>query len=245
MQARDAAEEAKHFRGQFLANMSHELRTPLNAIIGFSETMLKFPAMYDGVRLPNAYEADLQQIYTSGRQLLTLINDILDLAKVDAGKLDVRMERVDLQPVLKNVVSTASGLVGNKPVQLETDIPDYLPPVWADEARVRQVLLNLYSNAAKFTDRGSIMLTVREVDDGVRISLTDTGIGISQENLERDLRGIQAGGNRRARPAFRCWLGSGDFAPVADADGRAHLGGKRNRQGQHLPFRPSAVSGAR
>ncbi len=114
--ARGAAEEAKHFRGQFLANMSHELRTPLNAIIGFSETMLKFPAMYDGVKLPNAYEADLQQIYTSGKQLLNLINDILDLAKVDAGKLDIRIERLELKPVINSVLSTASGLLAGKPI---------------------------------------------------------------------------------------------------------------------------------
>ena len=181
--ARAAAEEAKHFRGQFLANMSHELRTPLNAIIGFSETMLKFPAMYEDVPLPVTYEADLQQIYTSGRQLLTLINDILDLAKVDAGKLDVRMERVDLHRVFSNVVSTAHGLVGNKPVHLETEIPDLLPEVWADEARVRQVLLNLYSNAAKFTEQGSITLTVEEIEDGVQISMSDTGIGIAPHNL--------------------------------------------------------------
>jgi signal transduction histidine kinase len=182
--ARKAAEDATHFRGQFLANMSHELRTPLNAIIGFSETMLKFPAMYDGTKLPGAYEDDLQQIYTSGRQLLTLINDILDLAKVDAGKLDVRVARVDLHPLMQVVVSTAGGLVGNKPVQLVTNIPEYLPPVLADEARVRQVLLNLYSNAAKFTDRGTITLAVAEVDEGVRVSLADSGIGISQNNLE-------------------------------------------------------------
>jgi signal transduction histidine kinase len=182
--ARTSAEDAKHFRGQFLANMSHELRTPLNAIIGFSETMLKFPAMYDGVKLPNAYEADLQQIYSSGRQLLTLINDILDLAKVDAGKLEVRLERVDLQRVISDVTSVAAGLVGSKPVRLETDMPDYLPAVWADEARVRQVLFNLYSNAAKFTDHGTIKLSVGVFPEGVRIGITDSGIGISQENLE-------------------------------------------------------------
>jgi signal transduction histidine kinase len=164
--------------------MSHELRTPLNAIIGFSETMLKFPAMYDDVRLPDAYEADLQQIYASGRQLLTLINDILDLAKVDAGKLDVRMGRVELQPLFHTIVATAGGLVANKPIRLQTDIPPYLPPVWADEARVRQVLLNLYSNAAKFTDQGSILLSAAEVDGGVQISLSDTGVGISRDNLD-------------------------------------------------------------
>jgi signal transduction histidine kinase len=181
--ARSAAEDAKHFRGQFLANMSHELRTPLNAIIGFSETMLKFPAMYDGVKLPNAYEADLQQIYTSGKQLLNLINDILDLAKVDAGKLDIRIERLDLKPVINSVLSTASGLLAGKPIRLETDLPDDIPHVWADEARVRQVLLNLYSNAAKFTDHGAIKIIVRPVDDVLQISIADTGVGISEADL--------------------------------------------------------------
>ncbi len=182
--ARSAAEEAKHFRGQFLANMSHELRTPLNAIIGFSETMLKYPAMYDGVALPSAYEADLQQIYTSGRQLLNLINDILDLSKVDAGKLDIRLGQVDLKPLVNSVLSTASGLVSQKPVKLELSLPDVIPPVYADEARVRQVLLNLYSNAAKFTDQGVIRLTVTPQEDGVLISVRDTGSGIPHDSLE-------------------------------------------------------------
>ncbi|MDX2163316.1 MAG: ATP-binding protein [bacterium] len=182
--ARAAAEEAKHFRGQFLANMSHELRTPLNAIIGFSETMLKYPAMYDGVKLPNAYEADLQQIYNSGRQLLNLINDILDLSKVDAGKLDIRMGRIELKPLVTAVLSTAGGLVGQKPIRLELDLPPIIPDVFADEARVRQVLLNLYSNAAKFTDRGAITLSVRETEEGVLVSVRDTGSGIPKDSLE-------------------------------------------------------------
>ncbi len=182
--ARHAAEDAKHFRGQFLANMSHELRTPLNAIIGFSETMLKFPAMYDGVKLAGAYEADLQQIYSSGKQLLNLINDILDLAKVDAGKLDIRMECIDLKPIINSVLSTASGLLAGKPIRLEADLPEYIPQVWADEARIRQVLLNVYSNAAKFTDRGSIKITMHSMNDMVQISLTDTGVGISQDNMD-------------------------------------------------------------
>jgi signal transduction histidine kinase len=182
--ARTAAEDAKHFRGQFLANMSHELRTPLNAIIGFSETMLKFPEMYENVHLPDAYEDDLQQIYSSGRQLLNLINDILDLSKVDAGKLDVRMDKVELTSVIGSVLSTASGLIGTKPIRLETDLPEKLPPVWADRARVSQVLLNLYSNAAKFTDKGYIRLRLRELDNWVQVSITDSGIGIAPENAE-------------------------------------------------------------
>ncbi|NWF70165.1 MAG: HAMP domain-containing histidine kinase [Chloroflexi bacterium] len=181
--ARAAAEEAKHFRGQFLANMSHELRTPLNAIIGFSETMLNFPIMYEDVRLPTQYEADLRQIYTSGKSLLHLINDILDLAKVDAGKLEVIMQPVEIEPVIRAVMSTAVGLIGAKPIELKRDIPAVIPTVYADESRVRQVLLNLYSNAAKFTDSGSILLTVRDTAEGVHFSLRDSGGGISTEDL--------------------------------------------------------------
>ncbi len=180
--ARAAAEEAKHFRGQFLANMSHELRTPLNAIIGFSDTMLNYPMMYDNVELPSAYHADLNQINTSGNQLLTLINDILDLAKVDAGKLDIRMGRVQVQQVTQAAFAIAAGLIGNKPITLETDIPDHLPTVLGDEGRIRQVLLNLYSNAAKFTTQGYIRLSVRDTAEGVRFSVTDTGSGISPEH---------------------------------------------------------------
>jgi signal transduction histidine kinase len=181
-QARATAEEAKHFRGQFLANMSHELRTPLNAIIGFSQTMLQFPQMYDDVGLPKAYEADLTQIYNSGKQLLTLINDILDLSKVDAGKLEVQMRRVELGPIIEGVLAQAAGLIGDKPIKLEKDLVDPLPLVWADDSRVRQVLTNLYSNAVKFTDSGSITLIVREVEEGVRLSVKDTGVGIDPKN---------------------------------------------------------------
>jgi signal transduction histidine kinase len=184
--ARQAAEAAKHFRGQFLANMSHELRTPLNAIIGFSETMMRFPEMYDAVILPDAYHADMNQIYNSGKQLLTLINDILDLSRVDAGKLEIFMKRVDLSPILRQVQSLANGLLGAKPIKLEMEAPDPLPLVWADEQRVRQVLINLYSNAVKFTDAGTITLKVHpsEKPDEVHISVTDTGGGIDNSSLE-------------------------------------------------------------
>jgi signal transduction histidine kinase len=183
-EARKLAEAAKNFRGQFLANMSHELRTPLNAIIGFSETMLKFPIMYDNEELPEAYVADLNQIFNSGRQLLHLINDILDLARVDAGKLEIYMQRVQLKPVLDAVMGTARGLLGEKPVQLTSNIPDPLPEVWADESRVRQVLLNLYSNAVKFTNEGHINLTVQEVPEGIQFSVRDTGSGIPQDQFD-------------------------------------------------------------
>lgn len=179
--ARHAAEEAKRFRGQFLANMSHELRTPLNAIIGFSQTMLDFPAMYDGVELPPQYHQDMTQILGSGKHLLSIINDILDLSKVDAGKLDLEIQPVTLDPVVKGVMSTAVGLVGDKKerVKLLKDMPDPMPMVMGDPLRVRQVLLNLFSNAAKFTDAGHIKLVVRPEGDEVIFGIEDTGIGIA------------------------------------------------------------------
>lgn len=180
--ARHAEEEAKNFRGQFLANMSHELRTPLNAIIGFSQTMLDFPAMYDGVELPSQYRQDMQQILQSGKHLLNIINDILDLSKVDAGKLDLEIQPVDLAPVVKGVLSTAVGLVGDKGdrVKLLKELPEPLPMCLGDPLRVRQVLLNLYSNAAKFTDSGYIKLRVFAEGSEVVFAVEDTGIGIAE-----------------------------------------------------------------
>ena len=182
--ARTAAESAKNFRGQFLANMSHELRTPLNAIIGFSETMRRFPVMYDDVQLPTPYQADMDQIFNSGKHLLNLINDILDLAKIDAGKLDVTITQVDLAPIVKSTLSIAKGLIGSKPIAIQTDIPDPMPAVLGDENRVRQILLNLYSNAIKFSDSGRIQLMIKTIDDEVQFSISDTGMGIAPENLQ-------------------------------------------------------------
>ncbi len=195
--AHAAAEEAKTFRGKFLANMSHELRTPLNAIIGFSETMLQFPIMYDNENLPLPYERDLGQIYNSGRQLLHVINDILDLAKVDAGKLEIHMQPVEMKPLISAAISTAKGLLGSKSVRLEQDVPEDLPRVWGDETRLRQVLLNLYSNACKYTDAGLIKLHVRVLDDELEFAVQDTGIGVDadyQTKLFQEFQQAKSGG---------------------------------------------------
>jgi signal transduction histidine kinase len=153
--------------------------------------------MYDDVTLPKGYESDLNQIYNSGRQLLSLINDILDLSKVDAGKLELHIQRVALEPICNMVVATAQGLVGERKIKLEKDYVEPLPAVWADEGRVRQVLLNLYSNAVKFTESGSITLSVRETEEGVRISLKDTGKGIDPQYHEvifEEFKQADAGG---------------------------------------------------
>ncbi len=200
--ARASAIEAKNFRGQFLANMSHELRTPLNAIIGFSETMLTYPMMYENVALPSAYRNDLGQIYTSGKHLLQLINDILDLSKVDAGKLDLEIEEVDLEPIFKGVLATGTGLVGDKPIKLKRSTEAGLPHVRGDSLRIRQVILNLLSNAAKFTDEGSITVGARDENHGeIVIWVKDTGIGIPPQDMDKIFEEFRQGtsGRRKGR----------------------------------------------
>ncbi|MCS6871877.1 MAG: HAMP domain-containing sensor histidine kinase [Anaerolineae bacterium] len=197
--ARAAEAEAKNFRGQFLANMSHELRTPLNAIIGFSETMLKYPMMYQNVPLPEPYRNDIQLIYNSGKTLLQLINDILDLAKIDAGRLDVIIENVSLEPIFNTVRATAASLLGSKPIKLEFDLPpEGLPEVLGDPLRVQQVLLNLTSNAVKFTQQGSITFGVRPQANGEALFwVRDTGIGIAPEDQETIFEEFRQGASGR------------------------------------------------
>ncbi len=165
---------------QFLANMSHELRTPLNSIIGFSRVILKG---IDGP-LTDLQKTDLTSIHNSGQHLLSLINNILDLSKIEAGKMELNIEEVELEPIIKGVMSTAIALVKDKPVDLLQDVPDNLPKLWADPTRLRQITLNLVSNACKFTDEGSITIRARADTDTMTISVTDTGIGIPQEKLD-------------------------------------------------------------
>jgi PAS domain S-box-containing protein len=171
--------EVDKLKTQFLANMSHELRTPLNSIIGFSRVILKG---IDGP-LTELQKTDLAAIYNSGQHLLGLINDILDVSKIEAGKMELNFEEVDLKPIIKGVMSSAVGLVKDKPVELEQYVSEDMPIIWADGTRVRQVLLNLVSNAAKFTEEGKITLTTGYDDEWVTISVADTGIGIPQEKL--------------------------------------------------------------
>jgi len=206
--ARASAIEAKNFRGQFLANMSHELRTPLNAIIGFSETMLNFPMMYENTTLPPAYKTDLGQIYASGRHLLQLINDILDLSRVDADKLDMEVEDVDLEPIFKGVLATAVGLVGDKPIKLKRETVADLPHVRGDSLRIRQVILNLLSNAAKFSDEGAITLGARDDGNGeVTLWVKDAGIGIPPQEIDNIFEEFRQGTSGRKKGRAGSGLG--------------------------------------
>ncbi len=178
------AETASRTKSVFLSNMSHELRTPLNVVIGYTSSMLNMPQMYDNAPLPQVYRQDIQLIMENGRYLLGLINDILDLSKIEAGKLELNCIAVDLNETFQGVIATSVGLVKDKAVQIRPDFPDDLPKVWADPMRVRQIILNLMSNASKFTERGSITLQAHAEDGMVRIAVIDTGIGIPEAALK-------------------------------------------------------------
>ncbi|MFW5691742.1 MAG: GAF domain-containing protein, partial [Chloroflexota bacterium] len=176
--------ELDRLKSDFLANMSHELRTPLNSIIGFSRVMLKG---IDGP-LTEMQEQDLTTIYNSGQHLLMLINDILDQAKIAAEKLDLKFDYFEVKPLAEGVRSIGIGLVKDKVVDLRLEMAPNMPRVYGDEFRTRQILLNLVSNAAKFTQEGTITIKVYPIvqEDGltmVRFDVADTGIGIAEKDL--------------------------------------------------------------
>ncbi|MGD2148603.1 MAG: response regulator, partial [Anaerolineae bacterium] len=173
--------EVDRLKSQFLANMSHELRTPLNSIIGFSRVVLKG---IDGP-ITDRQREDLEAIHSSGQHLLGLINDILDVSKIEAGKMELDFETVDLREMINGVMSTAVALMKDKPIELQRAISDSLPLITADERRVRQILLNLVSNAAKFTEEGFICVGAQVEGGEVILSVADTGIGIDQKEKER------------------------------------------------------------
>lgn len=195
-QEKHEAEAANRAKSVFLANMSHELRTPLNAIIGYSEILLE-----DAHSLGSKdFIHDINNIHTSGKHLLTIINDILDLSKIEAGKMDVHWESVNIMVLIENVLATIQPLIKQNNNILEIICEDNQEPIMADPNKMRQVILNLLSNAAKFTENGKIILKVKVAnndedfisqnrdcnftDKVLILSVADTGIGISEEKID-------------------------------------------------------------
>jgi adenylate cyclase len=180
--ARDAADEANRTKSTFLANMSHELRTPLNAIIGYSEILQEDAAAKDD----QEPIADLQKIESAGRHLLGLINNILDLSKIEAGKMDVFIEPVDIQALVKEMLSIVKPLADKNENVIDVICPADIGSFRSDQTKVKQCLLNLMSNANKFTSKGTLTLTVaREDNSAVCFRVSDTGVGMTQEQLGR------------------------------------------------------------
>jgi signal transduction histidine kinase len=200
---KEAAEEANRAKSQFLANMSHELRTPLNAILGYSE-MLEEEAKGIG---QNALAEDMQRIYSSGKHLLGLINDILDLSKIEAGKMPLYLETFEVSAMILETVSLIQPLIEKNQNRLTLLPMDGTGEMHSDMVKVRQILYNLISNAAKFTTQGEITLGVsRETasaamndEDWIVLRVSDTGIGLSEEQIQQLFRPFVQGDTSTTR----------------------------------------------
>jgi signal transduction histidine kinase len=178
-------ESASQHKSQFLANMSHELRTPLNAIIGVTEMLLE-----DAREFEREDEVEpLDRVLGAGQHLLALINDILDLSKIEAGKMELHPESFPIAPLVEDVVKTIRPLAAKNANEILASCPEDLGSIWADQTRVRQALLNLLSNANKFTERGKVTIGAQRTQENgaawITLAVADTGIGMTPEQMGR------------------------------------------------------------
>jgi len=189
-------ERANRLKSEFLASVSHELRTPMNAIIGYTKLML------DGLDgdLTEQQTADLERVVQAADNLLGLINGLLDLAKIEAGKMELNVEEVDVPLVMDDVIELMRASADAKGLSLRSEVPGSLPAAWADRARIRQVLVNLMANAVKFTEHGGVTIRATIVDGWITIAVVDTGVGIppeAQTYIFDEFRQVDASTTRR------------------------------------------------
>ena len=200
----DQLEIASRHKSEFLASMSHELRTPLNAVIGFSDVLLE--RMFG--ELNERQDEYLRDIRNSGRHLLELINEILDLSKVEAGRMELELGPVSLAEAIDHGLAMVRERAAKHGISVRRDIAGDIGMVWADELKLKQVLLNLLTNAVKFTpDGGSVEIAARVTDGEVEVSVSDTGIGIAEAERERIFEAFQRGGRTAPTGAEGTGLG--------------------------------------
>lgn len=197
--AREKAERASYAKTDFLASMSHELRTPLNAIIGYSEILLE-EAEEDGQEV---YAKDLRRIRISGRHILALINDILDITKIEAGKMEITPEHIALNDLIGDVVVVIRRLMEKNENEFTIDNSASSGTLWTDVTKARQTVINLLSNAAKFTRGGKVVLQVvsyqQDGAEWLRFTISDTGIGIPPDKLDSIFDEFNRGDSNTAR----------------------------------------------
>ncbi len=182
--ARDQAEAARRLKQRFAQNISHELRTPLNLIVGFTELMAQSPDYY-GAQLSPAFVRDLGIVHRNACHLQNLVNDVLDLARIEAARMALVPQEVDPGTLVQEAVNTARSLVEARGLGLRVNVEAGLPRLRIDPTRIRQVLFNLLSNAERFTEQGSITIGVRRAEDEVVFSVADTGVGIAPQDIPR------------------------------------------------------------
>ena len=187
---RHQADEARRAKEQFVANVSHELRTPLNMIIGFSEMALNSPATY-GPDIPQSLLADLEIVLRNSQHLSSLIDDVLDLSQIEAGQMALMKENAVLGEIVDEAVTAVRPLFNSKGLTLRRDIPRNLPALHCDRVRIRQVLLNLLSNAGRFTERGGVQVCARLEEQAIIVSVADTGPGIKADEMDEIFKPFQ------------------------------------------------------
>jgi len=182
--ARREAEEQRQLKEEFARNISHEMRTPLNIILGFSEIMYRTPEVYGDFAWPPTLRRDIAEIRRSARYLSDFVDDILDLARVESAQLPLRREPTDIGAIVEEAAEVGRRLLAEKRVQLLVQLPAGLPPVPVDRVRIRQVLINLLANAARYTEQGHIRVSAAQKGSELVISVSDTGAGIPPDQLE-------------------------------------------------------------
>jgi signal transduction histidine kinase len=206
-EARRQLHEADKLKSEFIATVSHELRTPLNSIIGFAKLLLKQKI---GPLNP-IQQTDISVIYDSAQHLLSLVNDILDLSKIEAGKIRLDPVWVSVEEIIVGVMASTIILIEGKPIELRDEIEPHLPKVFVDRGRIRQVVINILSNAAKFTDAGSIAMRVGKISKNeqefICFSIKDTGIGIAPEDMDKVFEAFRQIDSSVARRAEGTGLG--------------------------------------
>jgi signal transduction histidine kinase len=224
--------QASRLKSQFLASMSHELRTPLNSIIGFSKVLLN---RFDG-ELTERQETYIRSVHNSGAHLLQLINGILDFSRIEAGKLEMIPEEVDLHELIDECIESSMPLARGKQMKVEKNVPLELPPLSGDRTKIKQILLNLLSNAIKFTGQGRVLVSVVAEPDAVRVSVADTGIGIREDDLARLFEPFQQLDNPVVRSAGGTGLGLAISKKFVELHGGRIWAESRENQGSTFHF---------
>jgi signal transduction histidine kinase len=224
--------QASRLKSQFLASMSHELRTPLNSIIGFSKVLLN---RFDG-ELTERQETYIRSVHNSGAHLLQLINGILDFSRIEAGKLEMVSEEVDLHELIDECIESSMPLARGKHMKVEKNVPLELPPLSGDRTKIKQILLNLLSNAIKFTGQGRVLVSVVSEPDAIRVSVADTGIGIREDDQARLFEPFQQLDNPVVRSAGGTGLGLAISKKFVELHGGRIWAESRENQGSTFHF---------